>query len=441
MPKGGISEEKYKEQLYELFTFATPVRKREFLAGRRQQLQQMDEALRTPGAALIVYGDRGVGKTSLTYAALEGKEHLTHACAVEDKYGDIFCDILRRLGETVETESTRKFVAGAEGTFGITPGLAAKKSEGSESSSTFQPISPEAIGPELVAERVAQHQARLSALFIDEFDRIEDHTVHRLVAETIKLFSDRDIRTKIILVGIADVLHELFRAHASVERSIFPIQVPRMSHEELGELIDQRGRILDLTFADPVRPRIIELSDGFPSYTHSLSLHACQSAYPRGVVARRPLPFLERREIEVTENDLQSAVGSVIERNKEVRGIPYEMATTGTSGVGTRIRASVLGACARSDHPWFSETQVLSCLKKLGIRVLVPERSRATTGRRPPVWSQVTPARVSQILRMFCAQENGSVLRRDARGRYRFNDPLFGGYIKLREFAQQRRRN
>src|SRR3954447_24911280 len=48
-----------------VFTPATPINRRSLFAGRLDEIRQMIDAVNSAGRHAILYGDRGVGKTSL----------------------------------------------------------------------------------------------------------------------------------------------------------------------------------------------------------------------------------------------------------------------------------------------------------------------------------------------------------------------------------------
>ena len=47
------------------FSPSAPVRERDVFAGRREQIHQVVDAINQDGQSVLIYGERGVGKTSL----------------------------------------------------------------------------------------------------------------------------------------------------------------------------------------------------------------------------------------------------------------------------------------------------------------------------------------------------------------------------------------
>ena len=57
------------ERAHKLFLPSSPIREASRLYGRAKQLQQVERELLSPGRSVFIFGDRGVGKTSLAQTA------------------------------------------------------------------------------------------------------------------------------------------------------------------------------------------------------------------------------------------------------------------------------------------------------------------------------------------------------------------------------------
>src|SRR6266513_631954 len=99
-----------------------------------------------------------------------------------------------------------------------------------------------------------------------------------LLNDTIKTLSDHSVDATLIFVGVADSVDQLISEHQSVERALRQIRMPRMSVEELYEILDKGSVELGMTFAPAARERVARLSEGLPTYTHLLALEAVQRA-------------------------------------------------------------------------------------------------------------------------------------------------------------------
>ena len=65
----GFARDRFEQVLKERLSATKPIRSAEFLRGRERKLEDVARALVTEGGAIFVYGDRGVGKTSLAQTA------------------------------------------------------------------------------------------------------------------------------------------------------------------------------------------------------------------------------------------------------------------------------------------------------------------------------------------------------------------------------------
>ncbi len=107
----------------------------------------------------------------------------------------------------------------------------------------------------------------------------------------IKTLSDHSVGCTLILVGVADTVDELIAEHQSIERALLQVRMPRMSRDELIEIIDKGLAILNrtidnealmMTINDAAKQRIASLSQGLPHFTHLLALYSVQRAVENG---------------------------------------------------------------------------------------------------------------------------------------------------------------
>jgi uncharacterized protein len=65
----GLKRDQFEEALQRTLSPTTPIRTAEYLRGREKKLEDIRRALVQPGRHIFVFGDRGVGKTSLAQTA------------------------------------------------------------------------------------------------------------------------------------------------------------------------------------------------------------------------------------------------------------------------------------------------------------------------------------------------------------------------------------
>ena len=202
----------------EAFRPAAPIDRRSLFSGRSEQIAELFSIASQPGQHALIYGERGVGKTSLavvTAGMLSSANMLcAHAtCDVSDDFESVW----RKALDELRIHSTKQAV-----------GFGAGSLERAESAGRLLGagnVTPHSVRGAL--ERAA-HERDL-VVFIDEFDRLREADTRVLFADTIKTLSDRVARVTIVLIGVADSVGELIREHRSVERALAQIHMPRMT--------------------------------------------------------------------------------------------------------------------------------------------------------------------------------------------------------------------
>jgi Cdc6-like AAA superfamily ATPase len=236
----------------------------------------MDHVIETVfkrGQHAAIYGERGVGKTSLAsimaevLAGVPGENAYLVVrvnCDHTDSYSSMWrkaLDEIRLLGQ----------IRGA----GLRPDV-------HEAVTTATSLLPDAgsVAPNDVRKVLEVLAANNSvvAIFFDEFDSIEDGGVRPLLADTIKMLSDQSVDATLFIVGVADSVDELVTAHESVERSLRQIQMPRMSSDELREIVTRGLSTCGMSISENALDRIVSLSQGLPHYAHVLAQLAALAA-------------------------------------------------------------------------------------------------------------------------------------------------------------------
>ncbi len=68
-----------------------------------------------------------------------------------------------------------------------------------------------------------------------------------MMAETVKAVSDAGINATIIIVGISDSVQQLVSGHESILRCSEQVLMPRMSSDEMRDLLESRIAKLGMT--------------------------------------------------------------------------------------------------------------------------------------------------------------------------------------------------
>lgn len=394
----GFEEQMARERaISEAFSPTAPVNRRDLFAGRSRELSKVMDVVSGRGEHGVIYGERGVGKTSLaSVGALlvesPGQAAVRINCDGTDTYASIWHKVFNRI-TTVHT----------------LPGLGfeASQKELLESAAQSLPEDPKPNDVEGILSAVTR--VTTVAIFIDEFDRAQDENVSRLMADTIKTLSDQGIDATIILVGVADDLSELIAEHESIERGLSQIPMPRMSGDELKEIIRRGLETVELTIDEEAMTRIAGLSQGLPHYTHLLAQEAARSALMAG-----------RDRIGMPE--VIVAMEKAVKRSPQTLTERYHAATSSPRAKTLYPDVLLAAALARGDElGYFAATDLREPLnaitqKAYGIPAFSPHLHELTD------------------------EDRGAVLQKTGtprRFRFRFRNPLLQPYVIMRALAAE----
>jgi len=266
---GGRLEER---DLLDVFSPAAPITRRDFFSGRMDQLEHLLDVVAQRGQHAVVYGERGVGKTSLVTVATSGLvDRRTITLRVNCDGTDDFVSIWRKV--VCETRLPRP----------LPPVVGIRELLGQAAANAAPLLESARVTVDVVRQalQLLSHPAPM-VVVVDEFDRLEQERTKTQFADTIKALSDHVVPATIIVVGVAVNPGALLGEHRSIERGLRPIQVPRMPPAELAAIARFALGKLQMTIADDAVARIVALSGGFPYYTHALGLLASREAVRAG---------------------------------------------------------------------------------------------------------------------------------------------------------------
>ena len=263
------------------FTPGKPIDAVSLFKGRAQQVARCLRALLTPGEHIVVFGKRGVGKSSLARVTSQlllkelRSAYYVHICDSSDDFNTIWAPIMGRLGfGGIEVEETTERVEGGGAQLRIPFAEAGVDTQTRRSVRVVSGM-PTSLRPSTVAEFLEDRDV---LVLIDELDRLTSDTDRTKLAETIKQLSDRGARTKVMLVGIAETAAQLVAAHPSVQRCLREIELRPMSGDEIREIIVENARKCELEFDEEVVEGVVDMAAGYPYFAHLLGLKAAEEA-------------------------------------------------------------------------------------------------------------------------------------------------------------------
>jgi len=385
------------EALNRVFSPSAPILTRDFFFGRMKQLDRVASAIRERGQHIALYGERGVGKTSLANIiekSLIGAVTAKVTCNRTENFTDVWRKIFKHVHLVKERDGM---------------GFRVKKKE----KEIFQLdlfLRREEVDSTDILPTMEKVDNQVLFIF-DEFDSITSSGARIRMADTIKSLSDNAPHVTVLIVGIAESVNDLIGDHPSIERCLKQVKLPRMSENELTEIIENGLSSLDMIISNGVKNDIVDFSIGFPHYTHLLSKYAAKSAILSG-------------KNKIDRHDFDDAVEKAVNNVRASIKETYLKATV-TTKKESRFE-HVLDAASivdEDEHGTFRAKDLEDPLNKL-------------TGKDLRTQSFV------YNLGKLCRDERGEVLQKvgvvKGQSRYRFKNPLLRAYIRLKLYMSGR---
>lgn len=273
--------------LREVFTPTRPQRSSRRVSGRQAELLRIFRAIALDRAHVVLYGERGRGKTSLvnlvaSAARSSGYMVGRYTCSFDSCFEDIVRGLARDLPK---------------------PMLAAPIVQDDELEGCEAALPRGKIQPRDIAALPGRLAGRHVVLIADEFDRVEDSATRTWFADAIKQASDRGAALSFIIVGVSDSLEELVGRHPSIQRNILGLALPLLSDTEIDEILVQGGRDSGIEFLPEVRRAIVDVARGVPYVAQLLGLHAGTEAIARASPQVEPPDLLAAFRRAVDEAD------------------------------------------------------------------------------------------------------------------------------------------
>lgn len=392
-----------KSKVREIFTPSQPVKALDLLLGRDYQISRLIETLNTPGQHALLFGDRGVGKSSLAKCTcmfvqmhnyFSEKSISYKTCDSNDTFESILSSPLEKIGiDTSITETThalKQKIAADVSALIAKGGLESTRENNEKRKANFS-VSK-------VCNLLKEHKG---LLVVDEADAIRDADEKRKIAELMKLLSDAHSEFKIMVVGIATTGSELIDGHKSVERCLGQVKLDRLDRAELWQIIVkglEKLRSYRIEFDGDVINSITELSNGYPYFTHLLALKCSEEAIISG-------------QYNVRKSDLINATIIAAEAAEGSLFSTYKTAIRSSSSNGDLYRIVLLAAAKMKSHEFKAKDLRNEICLLLG--------------------RQISQSSLSHYYAALISDNDDSILKRIGKGIYCFNDPRFPSFIRI----------
>jgi Cdc6-like AAA superfamily ATPase len=283
--------ERARLKLRGVLTPSQPVMDPKAFAGRRKLLEKVIGAIEDQRLHVILFGSRGMGKTSLLHILTQRARDARYvvlygSCGA----GTTFNDMFRALC----SEIPLRFYGPAR--TGGSPG---------DQGATIARLLPEGdLTPRSVTEIFGKITGTRVLVILDEFDRSDSGAFRQSIADLIKTLSDRAVRAQLIIGGVGSNVTELIEHIPSIQRNIVGLQVPPLTDREVRHLLRITDEQVGVTFQPDAADLVVALTEGWPYVASLLSHHAALAA-------------MGRRSMEVDRPDVIEALADAVQ---EVHG-------------------------------------------------------------------------------------------------------------------------
>lgn len=376
-----------------IFTPHQPIAESDLLFGRATEVQNVVKTLNTPGQHALLYGERGVGKSSLANVTSElvfviAKLRIfMKRCDGSDTFESIVKSPLAAVGADLSlisvTEQNDKKA-----------GVDLKVLNGGIAQSIVSTYAAShSLSPSTVAEAIGDVKG---LLVVDEADAIANPEDRRKLAELVKLLSDSGSALKVMIVGIAQTGSELTSAHPSVQRCLRETKLNRMSPGELREIVTAGSAKAGLVFGSKVIDAIVRFSAGYPHFTHLIALKCAEDAIAEG-------------RHEVGTDDLVKALMEAVDDAEATLKAGYENAVRSAN---TRKYQHIVHAAAAFGPSEFTASDLRGAIAR-------------DTG------TDMSQQSLNNYLSRLVSDDGSTIFKREAKGVYRFSDPRLASFVLI----------
>ena len=326
-----------RAKLQSAFASTQPVIDRRMFAGRMGIMKAVIQALEEQKLHVVMYGERGVGKTSLLQQIAQA--------AKDARYLVVYIP----CGQRSDFDETfRTIVSHIPLMFHSAYGPTSTESERGDTFASL--LGPEPMTVVTAIEVAARIEGTRVLVVLDDFDHATSEEFRRKIAEFLKSLSEQAVHLQILIAGVPAELAD-FEGHVpSLHRNLLATHIPRMTAEEIREIILKGEAISGVHFDNEAVLAIIAAATGSPYLTKLISYRAGLAAIDEG------------RET-VNATDVEASIQDPID---ELRLTVSRHAQHQVHELTKGGQLAVLGALARAARTtggWFSMDDVATALR------------------------------------------------------------------------------
>ena len=348
--------------------------------GRENELDRVREAITSPGLHVVVYGERGCGKTSLANVATSAVPRLQVFCEGSATFVTLLRDAALKYQALHPNEVIFDAVSDSIQTRGIT-----------------LPMS--ALTGNMFLQLLIPNQAL--CIVFDELDRVLDQSLIASLAELAKNAATYYPNLTLVMVGADETADGLLAGHLSNFRNLRQVHLTRMSKPELHGILSRGEEVLGISFDSRVKEQMIVMSDHMPYYLHLLATNCAKCG-------------LNRNSINISDQDLRNGVQAAAGDVDHTLRDAYEFAAA--SEKGSHIYRRLIWAMASMDAVVCN----VGSINERANQIAMEEGDR-----------DVTPQALGAALKRLISESKRSIVVQVLAGNYKFKHPLMKGFVRL----------
>ncbi|MGY4816164.1 AAA family ATPase [Pseudomonas chlororaphis subsp. piscium] len=409
MAIAGYDKKAFGKKLNEVVSPSRPILSIQHLVGREKELDRIEKALMAHGRNVFIFGERGVGKSSLAATAANqwqsaDEGYIDVSCAPDSTVKSIVSSIAAQAIKKVWTSNVK-----------LTEEVSVKYkwlsySLKSESSPVEFSTRIASLGDAVeVLKEVSQLHSDAPVVVVDEVDRITSDAEIDMLADLLKQMGDKQVGLKFIFTGVGSTLNEILGSHRSAIRQLETIELPKLSWDARWDIAIAALSEFGVEISRDICVRIAAVSDGYPYYVHLM-------------VEKLLWILFEKDEVVtgVVWEDYFAALDEAILSISAELARPYELA------INQRTQDYEEVLWSTSADEW--QGAYLSSMHTRYKHIM-----EQVDGKEPLKYETYT-ARIRNLLK----PEYGSILVKGNRqGYYHFREKMLRGYIRMQAEANR----
>ncbi|MFT6981732.1 MAG: hypothetical protein ACJAUD_000496 [Crocinitomicaceae bacterium] len=367
---------------------------------------ELVESLMTPGKQLIIYGHSGTGKSTLIVNKLNQtyENVIISRCTSEAKFDELILDAFDQLDVYFDENTTKQTTKSIGVTIKKSYALIQGQIQASISSSSSVK-SARIIPPQLTPQRLAQFLgASKNCWVIEDFHKLKPDEKTKF-AQNMKVFVDTATEypdVKMIAIGAVGTAREVVEYDKELNNRVSEIFVPPLSKNELHSILDKGEKLLNISFTQNIKNKIVEFSNGLGSICHQLALNLCFS---------KNIFITSEIKIHFNNSDLKTALEKFIKSNSDTLKGRFDKATKVQRERNFNNGRIILKAMTQLSKDVMNYNEILQNIQ-----------NTETT---------YPPGNLTQYLKKLQEDDRGSVITYNSdNNTYSFTDPFIKTYVQ-----------